>query len=267
MGKNKKNTLLWQIDGIDLPGTSYLFGTMHVKDRRAFQYTDIVYQKIDACTTFATEFNLEELAMNFDPTSMFLPDSQTLDQLLPPKVYRKLEKIFRKSVGIELQQYNRRLPMLVSSIVSESILSKDMPHSLDEHLWTYARSKEKITLGLETYLEQVEILNKIPIKHQLKALIEVGKNFKRHRKSLLKMTHMYERSDIRQLHKAGTKNAGGLKKLLIFDRNRLMAERMQNFMSEQTIFCAIGAGHLAGKKGVLRLLKQQGFKVKPVKAR
>ncbi|MGB0863917.1 MAG: TraB/GumN family protein [Saprospiraceae bacterium] len=36
-------------------------------------------------------------------------------------------------------------------------------------------------------------------------------------------------------------------------------------VQEQTLFCAIGAGHLSGKKGVLKLLKDKGYKVKPVK--
>jgi uncharacterized protein YbaP (TraB family) len=44
-----------------------------------------------------------------------------------------------------------------------------------------------------------------------------------------------------------------------------MANRIAEFTNQHTIFAAIGAGHLGGKKGVLRLLKKKGFTVKPIK--
>jgi uncharacterized protein YbaP (TraB family) len=43
-----------------------------------------------------------------------------------------------------------------------------------------------------------------------------------------------------------------------------MAERIIKLSADQSLFTAIGAGHLAGKKGVLRLLKKAGLKVVPI---
>ena len=43
-----------------------------------------------------------------------------------------------------------------------------------------------------------------------------------------------------------------------------MAKRIGLMAKEQSIFAAIGASHLGGQKGVLRLLKKEGFKVRPV---
>jgi hypothetical protein len=44
-----------------------------------------------------------------------------------------------------------------------------------------------------------------------------------------------------------------------------MSDRISNFAKQNTIFVAIGAGHLSGQKGVLNLLKQNGFSVNPIK--
>ena len=80
------------------------------------------------------------------------------------------------------------------------------------------------------------------------------------------MTELYEQSDILKLYKVTRKQAKGMRKILLFNRNDLMAKRIAQFASEQSLFASIGAGHLAGEKGVLRLLKKKhGFKVKPVK--
>lgn len=256
--------MLWRIDHKKLPANSYLFGTMHVHDQRAFKLMTQVYPKIDECAAFAVEFNVDEMAMNLDPNAMKLPANSSLDNLMKPKVYKKLKKIFRKTVGLNLDHFKDTKPLIVANLINEQILSKDMPTSLDMHLWNYAKQQDKITLGIETYQEQIDILKNIPLDYQLKALVGMGKNFKKHRKSLLKMTEQYERADIRQLYKSGLKSIGEIKKLLLFDRNLLMAERFSLFIQEQSLFAAVGAGHLAGKKGMLRLLKQKGFKVKPV---
>ena len=260
----KKNTLLWKIEGAKIAGTSYLFGTMHVKDLRAFQLMDLIYPKIDQCESFATEFNLEEMEYNLDPGLMNLPDGQVLEDFIENKTYKKLSKIFRKTVGIEIENFQKMQPLIIANMINERILSADMPVSLDMHLWDYAKSQEKITLGIETYQEQINILKKIPLEYQLKSLIDMGKNFKKHRKGLLKMTSQYQKAEIQKLYKSGLKSAKGLKKLLIFDRNLIMAERFYKHIKEQTMFYAVGAGHLGGEKGLLRLLKKRGLKVKPV---
>ena len=92
----------------------------------------------------------------------------------------------------------------------------------------------------------------------------MGKRFKKHRKGLLKMTEQYQKAEIKKLYKSGLKSAKGLKKLLIYDRNLIMAERFYTHIKEQSMFYAVGAGHLGGEKGLLRLLKKRGLKVKPV---
>ena len=73
MRKKKKQSLLWRIDGDHLPGTSYLFGTMHVKNQKAFKKQDMVYAKMLTCQAFATEFDLDEISQARDPSIFLLP--------------------------------------------------------------------------------------------------------------------------------------------------------------------------------------------------
>jgi uncharacterized protein YbaP (TraB family) len=40
---------------------------------------------------------------------------------------------------------------------------------------------------------------------------------------------------------------------------------MAEEMKQQPTFFAVGAGHLAGKDGVIHLLRSNGYKVRPVK--
>ena len=85
-----------------------------------------------------------------------------------------------------------------------------------------------------------------------------------HGYEIRKMTRQYEEANIQQLYKSVRKSAKGLRKLLLYNRNIIMADRIAEMAAEQSICVAIGAGHLGGSKGVLRLLKQRGLKLSPV---
>lgn len=262
--KKKKKTLLWKIQNDKHGQSSYLFGTMHVRDQRAFKYRELVESKILKCDAYAAEMNMDEVDQLFMANSMNLPDNQTLSNILNPKTYKKTDKIFRKLVGVPLALFEKNQPMLISNMITERLLSADMPLSLDATLHQFAAENKKITLGIESFKEQIEILNKISIDFQIKSLDWMSKNFHQFRKHLIKMTSDYETADIQKLYKATKKNTKGLRKILLYDRNKIMAQRISKMVNEQSIFVAIGAGHLGGQKGVLRLLKKEGLNIRPV---
>lgn len=262
--KKKKQSLLWKISGDKMPGDSYLFGTMHVRDKDAFLYRDLVFQKIDDCEAFATEFNLEEMETNVSSDVLDLPEGETLDFLLSEKQYKKTRKVLQKIAGMDLVHFNTSQPILIANLIAGRMLSDEMPLSLDETLWQYARQQEKTVLGVETYIEQINIMLQIPMEYQLRNLMGIVKNVGAYRKEIKKMTRLYKEADIQRLYKAVKKSSKGMRKLLLYNRNLIMAERIAEMAKEQTICVAIGAGHLAGQRGVLPLLKQSGFRVEPV---
>jgi len=61
--------------------------------------------------------------------------------------------------------------------------------------------------------------------------------------------------------KVMSKNA---KKWILDDRNKDWVQTMPAMMKKESLFVAVGVGHLAGEEGVINLLRQAGYKVKPV---
>ncbi len=265
MSKSKKNSLLWQITGDKLPGISYLFGTMHVRDERAFSLIAALQEKIDVCAAIATEINLDEAEHGILPTDMLLPGGKSLTDFYPPKKYAKIKRVLQKYFDFDLDPVRHFLPIMITNMLSEKILSDERDVNLDRYLWEYAARQEKVTLGVESTREQVEILHKIPMDYQLQSLRDVTKNVSSFRKQHTKLTEMYLRQDVRQLYKSTKKSLGKMRSLMLYDRNAIMAERINRMAHEQTIFAAVGAAHLAGKKGVVKRLQDLGLRVKPVR--
>jgi uncharacterized protein YbaP (TraB family) len=52
---------------------------------------------------------------------------------------------------------------------------------------------------------------------------------------------------------------------LIDDRNAAWIPKLETAFKERPTFVAVGAGHLGGKKGVIKLLRAKGYDVTPVK--
>lgn len=260
----KKDSLLWKITHPGGVTVSYLFGTMHVRDLRAFGWLDTAKRRLEECTVFATEFDFSEADPVALASALQLPDGVTLDRLLKPGAWKNLEFYCRKKLGISVDAMRYQHPMTVSTTLSMAFLAEESSHSLDETLWHHARSLDKKTTGVETFADQLATLRKITFEQHIKSLTWLLKNYGRQKRRLKKMMYWYSRGQIQQLYKAAKKDAKGMRRVLLYDRNYLMTSRFMEIAHHQSLFCAVGAGHLAGGKGLLRLLKKAGFKVEPV---
>ncbi len=265
--KRQKESILWSITPSDDNGpTSYLFGTMHVRDRRAFIHLEHACRYIDACDIFAAEFDFSEMPTAAMELIWVLPENLSLQQLLSRSAWKNLDFYSRKKLGAPAEALQKVHPIQVQVMLTEALLSNEAEHSLDETLWLYAQSQGKPTTGIETFEEQLNLLRSLPLQPCAKSLTWLLKNYRRQRQRLKKMMQWYEQGQLRLLYQAARRDARHLRRPLLLQRNERMAERIAAIACQKSLFCAVGAAHLAGGKGLLRLLKRAGFRVKPVLA-
>ncbi|MEN0003230.1 MAG: TraB/GumN family protein [Bacteroidota bacterium] len=260
---SNKSSLLWQITPANQP-PSYLFGTMHIRDQRAFSHIEELQTYIQQCPSFATEVPFDQLDQHLFFHQLQLPPGTTLDQLVPSKRYQKMRAIILKATQVDIHTLRHLQPVLIVQLLSSQLLQSEWAVALDEALWQFAEQQQKQLLGLESLESQITLLQRIPMEQQVKSLKEVAKNISTFRKGLLHAADTYQSGDLRQIYRAAKRSTRGMRKKLLYNRNIQMAQQMADYMTEAPIFCAVGAGHLAGAKGMLRLLKQKGFRVKAV---
>ena len=159
----------------------------------------------------------------------------------------------------------RMQPLMITNLIAEQLLATHQPISMDKDLWNMAEQKDKELSGIETFEEQLQILKRIPIDYQIKSLIAIIQKMDRYKKQLFRLADVYETGDIQKIQKLSKKGLGGIRRFMITDRNHIMADRIIEKAKQNSLFCAIGAGHLAGKEGVLKLLKDKGLSVKPIR--
>ena len=262
---NKKHSLLWGISGKELVAPSYLFGTMHVRDNRAFRNIEFLKECIHNCSAFAAEFDLKDADNQQLQAAAALPDGSSLKDYLNPRIYKKLERLLLKETGHQLEHLKYSSPILLFNLISESQFQKDNTEALDSVLYNMAEEAGKTMMGLETFEEQMSVFSKVNLDDQCRSLKKIATHFVSFKREIKKTAELYIQGDLQKLLKKAKRSIGGMRQVLLYDRNLIMADRFETFATEQSLFAAIGAGHLGGKKGVLRLLKKKGYTIKPVR--
>ncbi len=265
--KKKKQSLLWEVSFADHSHTSYVFGTMHIKSSSVFSAFDQISSYIDSCDAFCTEIDMSYSTDAELQSKAMLPAHLSLSTLLSEKQVYRLNQILSSIKGPSVAQLNQVRPLNIISLLSGLILQGDESTILDHSLYQYAQSKDKRTFGIETKEEHMAILDAMTLDKELKQLKSIIRDFRPFQKMHHKMLDHYVNGRIDTLHKNGKKSLGSWRRVLLKERNQKMANRISSLSIEESIFCAVGAAHLAGKFGVLRLLKQNGAVIKPISLR
>ena len=257
-------SLLWALES-DVTPTSYLFGTMHVRSQVAHQFVEGVCPHIQSAEVFAAEIDLDDFDSGRVVNSTALAPDLRLDSFLSKARYQRLRAIIWKAFGLELEQWKSKHPLLLLSAISETLLMNVHAQPLDEELWNRAREFGKECKGLESFQEQMELLQGLSPEDGIKQVISIGRNPARFRRNLRKLIDHYTEQDINKLYTASRRQLHGMKKKMLYDRHVVMVSRLETLMKDRSVFAAVGAAHLAGDRGMLRLIKGSGYRVHPVK--
>lgn len=253
-----RQSLLWALQRNEGP-PSWLFGTMHIKDDRAHQLCTQLYPMIQQSDHFIAEMDLD-----MQPEHV-IPPSYNIHDFIKDKAYEKLRLQLKKSFNIPLDPLANLHPLMIMGLVSTSVLQSEHHISLDEHLWQFAKENDKPTSGLETYTQQLNILNSIEPELIYKQLIQIGRRPSLVRNKSTTGLDLYLSGNVHKLYQITKSSMQHLRKKVIYQRNIRMVSVIDHLDSDLSYFITVGAGHLSGKFGLISLLRKSGWSVKPVR--
>lgn len=258
-------TLLWRISGNGLSKQSYLFGSMHLQDKRLFYFGDSLYHYLDQAEGYALEVNLQEL---MDSVIRKAIDEQT-DELLDKKRMnndKEKKKIVDSLVRNVMERNDKssraQLKKLREEKVRKAIKNKEMPTIVDAYLYGIARRKGKWLGGIEDVNDQLSLLNEWGDEITGDQLMAPDAMLT---STLEEMIGMYLAADLEGIDRfSNSVYSDDMEDRLLRNRNGKMARRMDSLAHIRSMFFTVGAAHLPGDSGVISLLRQRGFRVDPV---
>ena len=241
--------------------------------------TDATKSAFAECDRVTFEINMED--MN-DMTVLFsllgnlmMEGGKSLKDLISEEDYKLVKKHFDE-LGMPLMLFERMKPMFLTTFADADLAKGGMGSgdivSYEMEFMEMAKADVKEVGGLETIEFQMSIFDSIPYEAQAQMLVEgikAEKDTTQEEGEFDKMVEMYKQQDIDAMQamfdsEEADEGIGQYEQILLINRNTNWIPIMAKMMAEKQTFFAVGAGHLGGKKGVIRLLKEQGYEVKPV---
>ena len=269
---NSNNTLLWKITGKNLSKPSYLFGTIHLlcaddieispNLQLAIKETDKVYLELDMDNIFEMMQAVQKMKMRNDTT---------LSDLLSDSDYKKVKAFFSaRNTMIPFSILETYKPMLAASMIMQSSTDCDNAISMEQLIMQNAKHEGKEIKGMETMAYQLSIFDSIPYELQAKQLLSFitdEKTDEKASKEYDEMASAYRSQDLEKLEALINKEEFGVNNftdLLLYNRNINWVRSMQKIFASNSVVIAVGAGHLPGEKGVINLLRKEGYSVEPI---
>lgn len=261
----KEKSLLWKIEGKDISSPSYLYGTFHMLCPTDFNMNDTLKALVKQSKQMFLEIDIDDPSLT---TKMMknikMKDGKTLKDYLSPADYDSVAKLFQAKTKIPLSMVDTYKPFMLTSMLYPSLLGCT-PIAFEKEFEKLAKADGIEVKGLETIEDQLNVFETIPYKVQAKMLKKTlfeldGKE------QMNEMVALYKKQDINKMQKgiSGDTDLGNYEKTLLDKRNKNWIPVIEKEIAAMPTFIAVGAGHLAGKKGVIYLLRKQGYTVTPI---
>ena len=275
---NKKYpSLLWEITGNGLPKPSYLFGTMHVSDKLAFHLGDSFYHAIKNVQTVALETNPEFWQDDYSSSVFFNRGSSSLDYYYFDRSRFPMDNMRITSFAIDKYDEAIKAALAVEPSLINGLLYRTYGNRLDDfeedtyvdmYIFQTGKKLGKKLTGVENFQESEKLV--------MEAYKDMYKDRNKKKKSFefedffgnpKKVEDAYRKGDLDQLDSldALTVMSDAFQEKFLYRRNEIQANSIDTILKKSSLFVAVGAAHLPGRRGVIELLRAKGYTVRPVK--
>jgi hypothetical protein len=263
------NTLLWKVSGNGLQKPSFLFGTFHLMCKDDIHFSEQMKKAIKASDQIYMEMDMDDPTMMLSGMMyMNMKDGKKLEDLYTKEEFDRLQHYFKDSLKMPLMMFQKAKPYFLVALFYPKMMKCKTPSGIEQEIIAIAKEDKKEISGLETMQFQASVFDSIPYEYQAKELLKNIDSFAVNKKEFESMLEIYKNQRLdSMLSKMDFSELGGEKfeDILLTNRNiNWVAQLKNNIMPKESVFVAVGAGHLVGENGLISLLRKAGFKVQPL---
>ena len=269
----KEGTFGWRVEGKGLDAPSYVFGSMHMLPAGKVWLTPVVTEALSAARVLLVEVDTSTLDPATTKASVaryagYAPGESLAKDIGEEQAAAYYENLTSKGIPLAAVSQVRPWFVLVSSVQGLMVQTGWSGGSVDAMALAFAREKDIAVVSLETVEEQLQLLANMPMDLQVRGVGELLADPQAAIDYVTKDLYLpWSAGDDAAVAKAidhQNEDADLLAfNLQVFEtRNIRMAEKLvPHFLESGSESVVVGAGHLVGDKGLLALLRAQGFTV------
>jgi uncharacterized protein YbaP (TraB family) len=266
-------SFLWEVKS---PTTTvFLLGSIHFAKSDMYPLASVIEESFAKSSNLVLELNplnvgALQIQQELLAKGVYTGD-RTLKDDLSPEVFGMLEAHLEESDYLIPKAVLMQMKPGVLAMMLSALEYMKLGYSPEQGIDIYFANKAgemKPILELESVQEQLDMIFNMPnpellLKYTIMDLSKTGEQI----------------SELVEFWKAG--NADSINNLMIgkyleeypellsvmeeilFKRNRNMTHKIQKYLSsDKTYFVVVGAGHLVGDKGIVKLLEEAGYEVR-----
>jgi uncharacterized protein YbaP (TraB family) len=264
----KESSLLWKIEGPGIPKGSYLFGTMHMIEKEYFIFPDKLEKIVKKSEQLVME--LAGLPNQKDAMKYVLLEEGTFfdyfskeqtDSILiwAKKEFKMDEAAFRSTMS-------KMKPFVVVQMATQ-IHFMGKTESYEMTLEEIAKTNKLSISGLETIEQQMAFFDDLTKEQQAEMVMEGIRDSEKSIETMKEMEVLYQGQNVDSLYLM-IQDEGGVISAesadFLDNRNAAWVPQIKEMIASKRCFIAVGAGHLGGPNGVIRLLEKEGYTLTPV---
>lgn len=267
--QDQKN-LMWRVQS--KTSTLYILGSLHFLKPEHYPLNPRIEKAFDQSNILVVEANISD-PRGVDPQKLLgsasYPENDNIEKHVSRETYEYIKKETGK-LGIPAELINKQKPWFLAITLEAVQLLKlgfDPKYGVDIYFLSKTQGKKQI-LELESLDEQINLLSNLSDRDQelfllytLRDLNLVGEGLN----DLVKSWTMGDPKGIESIIMKSVKEDPRLLPIFekfINERNRNMISKIENYLkTKESYFVVVGAGHLVGDKGIIKILKEKGYLV------
>ncbi|MAL03907.1 MAG: hypothetical protein CL625_06510 [Arenimonas sp.] len=265
--------LLWKVSDAD--NSVYLLGSFHLLRKGDYPLAASTDQAFEDAESVV--FELSPAEMNDPALGQMMgaaarrEDGKRLQDTLAPETWRQLEAwAQRRAVPLEnLQGFEAWFVSLTISLVEMQALGLDAKMGLDRHFAQRATEAGKPTEGLETGAEQIALFDGMDPRLQQQSLEDVLSDAGEMEQNINRLHALWRQGDVAgmeaETNQRMREDYPELYARINRDRNLawlpVIRKRLDRGGEDEDVLVVVGALHLLGEDGLVRLLRDAGYTV------
>jgi uncharacterized protein YbaP (TraB family) len=251
----------------------YLLGALHFGLQDMYPLPRTIMDAFNAAQALVVEADISGKGAEDDVKKLadkgLYADKSSLEEHVKPATWRKLLAV-AKTLNVSEESLRPQKPWLAMLALTGQALKQwgySSELGLDKSFLKEAGGRIPI-LQMETAEGQAKLFDDLSPQEQEQILLQSLNDLANGKKTFDDIADAWKKGDVeamdiamRQSFDAGPVGAK-LYKLLVTDRNEAMADKLAELAKDgRTYFVVVGAGHLGGEQGMLKLLEAKGYAI------
>ena len=255
----------------------FLAGSVHILKPGLYPLATAYQEAFDQANYLVVEVDLNALSPQQMQSKALsyaaLPQGQTLPQVLPAALYKKLEAVTNE-YGLPLAQMANFKPSFISqqlALLAFVSAGYDPNAGVESH-FTRQLGDRKV-LQLETIDLQLDLLMNQPMATQIAMLQDTLDQIDSIDRIAADMVTAYLAGDEAGLDTALREQTGSSPEAIAFmhklmdERNVGMVDKIEGYLKSNGVyFVLIGSGHYVGSNNIIQLMEERGYTLRQVNA-